>query len=446
MNIKNLFFKYCVYYPVLIIRNEWFLKESLFFKKSQFYTRQQIKDIQLKKLNSLLSSAKTSPHYVDKVSLIENLVDVQKIPFLSKEILRNSSEKLLTSHKFLFKTVKTSGGSTGAPVTLFKPAHAMASELAATWRGYQWAGINIGDLQARFWGVPHTKKARSKAQLIDFVAHRIRISAFKLSDDDLDGYVKIIEKKKPDYFYGYVSIMEEFAHYLKRINYRLAHAPKAIITTSEVLSEHTRSTLTEVFGAPVYNEYGCGEVGTIAHECEYGSLHINEENILIEIVDDEGNALPDNNVGNVVVTDLNNNLMPLIRYQLKDFASLSHRACPCNRGLAILENITGRAYDFLINEHGTKFHGEYFLYHIYEMKKHGYPLDGIQFLFKDNFLNIHIIASPDNYKYAVKILSKVLTTDFSKIIPLQFTRVENIERERSGKLRLIKNWDIESNV
>lgn len=435
------FYKNLVYYPTVLLRGEWIWSPLKQLKDSQFFDRSEIEKIQLNRLNHILQAAQTSSYYRD-LSLprkLDKLDQLASLPLLEKEDLREHAHRIETSIKHRQYTVKTSGGSTGAPVTLKKPARAMGNELAGAWRGYGWAGIGIGEMQARFWGVPMTDKMKNRARLIDLVTRRIRFSAFKFNASDLDEYLNTLVKKKPDYFYGYASMLYELAQHVISTNRVGIVTPKAIITTSEVLTDTIRESLERAFLCKVYNEYGCGEVGTIAHECEYGRMHINMENVYIEIVDEEGHILPNGVMGEIVATDLNNDLMPLIRYRLRDFGSLSNEPCQCGRELQILENIKGRAYDFLINEKGQKFHGEFFLYIIEELKQRGVVVKAIQFIGSNEGLRILIASSAKDYELATNYIELKLRKFFSQTIPLHFFRVSSIEREKSGKLRVIKS-------
>src|SRR5690606_37263571 len=181
------------------IRREWIWKPLRQLKKSQQYDPSHLKQLQLSKLNHILSLSETSPYYKKKLNAfkLDSLDEIGSLPFLEKDDLRAYASEIETTCKPKSFTVKTSGGSTGAPVTLKKPANAMGQELAATWRGYDWAGIDIGDLQARFWGVPLTKEMRQRARLIDLVTRRIRFSAFKFTDSDLDTYLDKLDRKQP---------------------------------------------------------------------------------------------------------------------------------------------------------------------------------------------------------------------------------------------------------
>ncbi|MGQ7274708.1 phenylacetate--CoA ligase family protein [Marinobacter sp. V034] len=438
MRINKFFFKYLIYYPVIFIRGEWIWRFSRELNKSQFLSAEDIEKIQIEKLNKLLYHAKSFvPYYNDlpdsKITSIEQLHD---LPFLEKSNLRYQNKNLLSKKRGLLSRSKTTGGSTGAPVTIRKDSAGMAKELAATWRGYGWAGIEVGDKQARFWGVPNERKDRWRAKLIDFVTNRIRFSAFSFSDYNLSEYTNLINKKRPVYFYGYVSMIRQISDYVVANRVSIKPNVKAIITTSEVLSEIDREVISRTFGSRVYNEYGCGEIGTIAHECEYGNMHVNQENMIVEVLKE--NEASFSGEGELVVTDLVNFSMPLIRYRIKDYGMLSKKACRCGRGLQILENISGREYDILVNSKGHKFHGEFFLYILEDVKKQGAVISGVQIIQNNERLVIKLNCSMDSFNMAKRYIYDRLISEFDSDCIVVFEKVNKIDREPSGKLRVIK--------
>lgn len=434
-------YKYVVYYLVLLIRGEWIWIPRNRLEKTQYLSLPEIHKIQLDNLNRILVHAKSSKYYKDKIpsDRVSTLDDISLIPFLEKEDLRENAVDMETNRKPLLYTVKTSGGSTGAPVTLKKPSRAMANELAAAWRGCSWAGVDIGDMQARFWGVPMSGRMRMRSKLVDFVARRRRFSAFSFDQEDLDRYLEVLMDRKPEYFYGYTSMIYELSIAAIDKGFEGKINPKAIITTSEVLTHSMRETIQKAFNTKVFNEYGCGEVGTIAHECEYGQMHINMENVLVEIVDESGAALPEGSVGEIVVTDLRNDYMPLIRYRLRDFGAISKELCSCGRGLITLRDLKGRAYDFIENEKGKRFHGEFFLYIVEDLKKIGISVSAIQFIRRNSCLDILLSVKDVDYETASSYIKSKLKSEFSRDIDVNIFKVKGIDREPSGKLRVIKS-------
>ena len=382
MSLRQRFFKYAVYYPVVTWKAGDLRPALRLLEESQRWPRERLTEFQLDRLRGLVDHAAAHvPGFRKKLDgatpPIASLDDVRRLPTLSKSDIQGDAGACASTAVGGKLIRKTTGGSTGQPVTIWKTRQSWLWELAATWRGYAWAGVDIGDPQARFWGVPFDEGDRRTARLTDFACHRRRMSAFDFDRSSLARYVKELRRFRPTHFYGYVSMLTEFADYVA------AEVPDwdlnltSIITTSEVLTDDLRRRLTDAFKAPVFNEYGCGEIGTIAHECPEGRMHLSEENMLVEILDGDRPCAPGES-GEIVVTELNNQAMPLIRYRMGDFGSLSSEPCPCGRTLAVLEGLHGRAYDMVRNREGRLFHGEFMMYIFEEIKRQGVGIKQFQ--------------------------------------------------------------------
>jgi phenylacetate-CoA ligase len=440
--MNSLLNKYLFYYPAIISKTSHFFHNLKEMKKSQWYSTNHLQEIQLKKLIDHLCFAKSNiPYYSKALKSIEprsfqSIGDLQKIPILTKELLKQNFDDLLYAN--LKGTLrKTTGGSTGNPVTIYKSSKAVGAMYAAEWRGYEWAGVEIGDRQVRFWGTPHSREDIILAKLKDFVANRLRCSAFSFDEENLQKYYKVINDFKPQYFYGYVSMIEAFSKYLLKHNIKLDFQLKCVISTSEVLTPTHRKLFENAFNCKVYNEYGCGELGTIAHECENGSLHISSENMIVEIINDH-KICKCGETGDIVVTELDNRAMPLIRYNLRDLGFI-HNNCSCGRGLPILGGITGRAYDTIYNREGKAFHGEYFMYIFEELQNQDVHVSSFQVnqLDYENFI-IKLVMDERLRKELENYIYKRVHATYGPYAKIKFEYVLNIEREKSGKMRLIK--------
>lgn len=442
MDFDELFFKYGVYLPVTAVRGQRVQRYLNDLKGAERIDPNARRADQLLRLRELVRYARQAvPHYREAFASVTDEVgsidDLRRLPCVDKATLKANVQRLRAHPLPSRVTAKTTGGSTGQPLTILKSMDAMAHELAATWRGYGWAGIGIGARQARFWGVPFSSANRFQARLTDFVCNRYRCSAFAFRDADLEEYERRLIRFRPAYFYGYVSMLVSFANYYRQRGKQPPFNLRCIITTSEVLTPADREVLTDVFRTRIFNEYGCGELGTIAHECEAGSLHLSEENMLVEVLDGDRVCLPGEK-GELVVTELNNRAMPLIRYRTGDFGALSDKLCACGRTLAVLDTVYGRAYDFIVAADGRRFHGEFLMYIFEEGQRRqmGIAQFQVQQLAVNEF-RIRIVPEQEFSKDAWELIVTRMQEHLGRQIHVAFEMVERIEREPSGKMRVI---------
>lgn len=128
---------------------------------------------------------------------------------------------------------------------------------------------------------------------------------------------------------------------------RLRIAPRCVTTGGETLSGAVRERITQVFGAPVRNSYGASEFLPLAWECPHGHLHVNEDWVVLEPVDERQRPLPDGQRShNVLLTNLANLVQPLIRYDLGDQVTFTGRRCSCGSALPVIE-VEGRSDDVM---------------------------------------------------------------------------------------------------
>jgi len=429
--------KYFLYYPVTLLNGE---NISRHLKTGDAFQRQAPEKVKLAQedaLNNLLNYVKeNSPYYKQILGDIKDVKDFTKIPFLTKQLLIKEFSNICTP-KAKGASLKTTGGSTGEPVKIYKDSDALARERAATWRSYEWANVGIGDKQARFWGVPHNSKNALKAKIIDFISNRKRVSAFNLTKESLDEYYQTMVKFKPSYFYGYVSVIRRFSEHMREYNLPKIESVRSIITTSEVLTEGDRKVIEDVWKVKVFNEYGCGEVGSIAHECEHGNMHIVADNMLIEIIDQDGNPAE---TGEVVVTDFYNYATPMIRYKVGDFATLSHEACPCGRTLPILKGIHGRAYDIIQTPSGKSVHPEAVIYIFEELQQEHHAFRQFQIIQRElDKLDVYIIPRANWSSTMESLITAGIHNKIDAAFQLSFFKTPEIKREKSGKMRVVKS-------
>jgi phenylacetate-CoA ligase len=400
---------------------------------------------QKEKLSAVLTYAYThSTFYREKwkalsgVSAADSEAVLATLPLVSKADLQRSFADFVAHPHVHRVSRKTTGGSTGEPITLLKDRRATAAERAAMWVAYGWHGIQIGDRAARFWGTATNHQRRIKAELSDFVMNRVRFSAFAFSDTDLATYWERCLADRPVYFHGYVSMLAQFARFVRAegLDGRALRL-NAIIATSEVLTEQQRAEIESAFAAPVRGEYGAGEIGSIAFECEAARYHIFTDNVFVEILRPDGSRAATGETGEIVVTDLNNRALPLVRYRIGDNGVLGP-PCSCGRSFPVLERIWGRAYDFVEDGEGKRLHGEFFMYFFEDLQKAGVPIRQFQVTqIAPRELRVAVVTDHSFPAIRSKIESRL--ANLIKGVSVRADRVDVIERAPSGKMQVIKN-------
>lgn len=434
-----------VYRPATWLRGEPVFSLLRRYEASQWASAAEVSAQQAEQLTEILRFATTrSAFYRERAqeagldSARIDAADLDRLPTLTKTQLVDHADALSVPRLPGTYSWKTTGGSTGVPVRLRKNRYATAAEQAASWRSYGWYGVRPGDRQARFWGTPLTGKARTRARAIDWVLNRDRFSAFAFKREDLASYFEILRRNPPVWAYGYVSMLVEFASYCDQENLPLADLGiRAVVTTSEALSPDDRALIGRVFGAPVYNEYGCGEVGAILYECEQGTLHLMAENLVMEFVPAPTEDQPD--AQRILLTDLHNRAMPLIRYDVADRV-VPAPDCACGRGLPGFREIFGRAYDFVEASDGTRYHGEFFLYHLEQARDEGVPILQAQFVQSPSHrdqIALRIVPDVGYRAEHGRTLASEIHAASGQRFEVEVEVVERLDRERSGKIRLI---------
>lgn len=446
-SLQRLLHRHFLYRGVVTLRGEGSVFHHLDdLKSKQFESRSSLEGRREARLGGTLKIARERVAYYrdawrdiavdDRESAVEQLA---RLPLLSKAQLQQNFLRLAVSPLPSRVTRKTTGGSTGQAVTVLKDREALAREMAATWLAYGWFGVEIGDKSARFWGNPHTWQRRLRSAAVRIAVRRINFSAFAFNDTDLDRYYAKALAYRPAFLYGYVSMLEAFARRLKQMGIDGRNLGlKSVVTTSEVLGEPQRRLLSDVFGVPVQNEYGCGEVGPIAYDCERGSLHIVAENLVVELLLPDGSPAGPGEDGEVVVTDLANSAMPLIRYRVGDFASWGDE-CPCGRAWPVLKRVWGRAYDFVEAQDGRRYHGEYLMYIFEDLKDSMGGVPQFQVVQRTRESLDVSIVDPCGLDSATEA---AVVEAFAARFPdmkVNVHVVAGITRTPSGKLRLIQN-------
>jgi phenylacetate-CoA ligase len=329
--------------------------------KSQYLTPGEIEMLQLTRLKSIVRYAQNHcGFYRDRLhdigfdpEKIQSPDDIENIPILTKDDIRANLNRMISDEFEIQNLVyKRTGGSTSVPLALYQDKQAHRIKSATTVRHNEWTGYYRGDKLAALWG-DTDKQYSLKERLYNLLYNRvIYLDTLKIDDESMLMFVKEIHRFKPPILLGHAHSLYVFACFvadnnIKDINFR------GIISTAEMLYDHERQKIESVFGEILFNRYGCEELGLIASECEErDGLHINAEGLLVEVLGGD-----ENSPGRLVITDLMNRGMPLIRYEIGDMATVKTGLCSCGRGLPRLGSIYGRTSDYLYAPDGTRISG-----------------------------------------------------------------------------------------
>ncbi len=335
-------------------------------EQSQWWPLEQIRELQSSRLQRLIEHAyQHVPYYrrtMDELGVapaaIRSAHDLNMLPILTKADIRDAGESLLADccDPRRLRRCATSG-STGEPLRFFSTREDRFTRgLARSLRAAQWAGVNPGDRHATLSRPRHY--ARRHEQLLYRMSRRVRrskqVSYGHLTDDDLERIARYLQHERLHSLGGSPPLLALVAAYMRRRGLSAPHM-NAIICGGEQLYPHARELLREVFGCEPCSKYSSFEVFDIASECSaHQGLHIQAEDVIVEVVDAAGNVLPEGEQGRVLLTNLHNYAMPLVRYEIGDIGAMDSSTCDCGRNLPRLVGMLGRASELIVTPSGGR--------------------------------------------------------------------------------------------
>ena len=123
---------------------------------------------------------------------------------------------------------------------------------------------------------------------------------------------------------------------------RVAPTLKSVEAISDQMTPTMREHIEQSFGCPIHQNYGLNEIGLVATRCDAGRYHVHSEHCLVEIIGPDGKSVAPGESGRLIVTSLNNWVMPLLRYDADDLAIAVDGPCPCGRTLPSFGDVVGR--------------------------------------------------------------------------------------------------------
>lgn len=349
-------------------------------------SKAEIRQVQQRKLELLLRCiSKHVPYYSKHFAhLKEAPRELEAVPIVNKKIIMERFSDFLSAPSIELDELKrfeqdlsnvgrhfrdryllsVTSGTTGTVGYFLSDARAESARyfLGRARMPFPCSSLWIANLKALFLGPPaklaslvatsghytgNVYNANTPLLLRNLLERRI-FSIHK----ELSTTVRELNEYGPDQLHGYATTLETIAH--EQISGRLRISPWLITTTSEALTVGARQALNKAFpSAFVYEFYSTSECGRIAQKCREGRWHVNEDFCILEAVDSENRAVPPGvPSAKVLLTNLENRIQPIVRYELTDSITYTGVECSCRSPFSVIE-LEGRADESLFLENGA---------------------------------------------------------------------------------------------
>jgi len=332
------------------------------FEKQQWFSLDELKAFQNAKLRTLIKHSYSHvPYYrqiMDERKLtpadIRTVDDLAKLPILTRDIVKKNQSRLIArnirrSHLYAGHT----SGTSGSPLKLFWDNQICLIKNVVDWRQKKWAGLNVYDRIAIFWGRQLVPVNRVKPPFwrSNYILNHLYFSSYHVSLENLKAYVNKMIGFAPHAIEGYPSTVYILARYM--LDRKISLPLRAVLTSSEYLSTQQRLAIEKAFKCRVFDFYGMAERVAFATECKaHKNKHLNMDYGITEILNGAGQPVSPGKVGYIVGTSLHNLGMPLIRYQTSDVTSIINETCSCGREFELISDLTSRADDLVITRDG----------------------------------------------------------------------------------------------
>lgn len=410
---------------------------------SQWWPPERLQAFQVQRLRELLADVAVNvPYWRDLFAglrfdpaSVTSVDDLRALPLLDKATIRAHTEAMKHPQVQPLARFNT-GGSSGEPLIFFIGKERMSHDVAAKWRATRWWGVDYGDPEMVVWGSPIELGTQDRVkQVRDWLLRTELLPAFAMNETRLDEMVATIRRRRPRMLFGYPSALSHIARHAERRGIRLDDlGVKVVFVTSERLYDDQRATISRLFGCPVANGYGGRDAGFIAHECPAGGMHLTAEDIVLELIDRDGQPVPDGQPGEIVVTHLATRGFPFIRYRTGDVAVRDSGRCACGRGLPMLREIQGRTTDFVVAADGTVMHGLALIYILRDLP----GLRAFKVVQHDlRRTSVQLVPGPGYDPACEGSIVDGFRKRLGAEVAVDVQRVEAIAPEKSGKFRYI---------
>lgn len=322
---------------------------------AQWWPEDIMRDHQKAHLQSLLSHAyRTVPFYKQRFDDAGISPDSASepgpwnaLPLLTREDIQDLGDQLHSTHfpeEHGQVWLKWTSGSTSKPVSVLRTSVTARFWIANTLRAYLWRDCDFSQKIAFIRPTkdgeadpPHGQRFEDWGFTALFKSGPRVVLGLRSSTCQ---QLEWLNRERPAYLHSYPSVLAELARLSIEHDCRL-EGLRQLHTYGECVDANCRSLCRRAWSADILDSYTSSEVGHIAVECASHRYHVQSEHLLVEILDDRGRACGPGDIGRVVITDLFNYAMPLVRYEIGDLAQVA-AGCECGRHLPALSRIVGR--------------------------------------------------------------------------------------------------------
>ena len=320
--------------------------------------RKNMEELQLSRLKDTIAHAGNSYYYGKtykekgiQADLIKSLSDIQKIPFTTKDDLREHwPYGFISVDKDELVRMHSSSGTTGRATVIFHTANDLAVWTNLLARCMYMAGMRKSDVFQNMM----TYGLFTGGLGFHYGAEKIGAMVIPAGAGNSKRQIQLMM----DFATTVIHVIPSYALHLSTVFAELNLDPrkdtkvKIAFVGAEPHTEKMRRKIEDIYGYKAFNSYGLSEMNGpgVAFECpRQDGLHIWEDSFLVEIIDPETlQPVADGEEGELVMTTLQREGMPILRYRTKDLTRIIPEPCPCGRTHRRIERIKGRTDDMLI--------------------------------------------------------------------------------------------------
>lgn len=330
--------------------------------RSQWWSADRIASWRLKRFGDVFGAAAKNVPYYKKIfrdsgfdpTALKRFEELQTLPMITKEDIRSDPQSFVDPTRKIIYVSKT-GGTTGAPLVSPYDAESMQWAYALLDRFYITNGVMPRFRSLHLTGqqvVPHHETRRFGRR--SYPLNALFLSVHHVNEECLPSYWGEILKFKPIWVDGYTSFVYELAQWVNRNNHSGELVLAGVFPTSELLTDGMRQSIETAFSTRVFDHYSATEGIPIITQCAVGTYHIVPESGVVEFLRPDGSAAAAGEPAEMVMTSFRNLSRPILRYRIGDTAAWSDRRCSCGRNWPVVEMLSGRLAEWVVNKHGKR--------------------------------------------------------------------------------------------